>query len=423
MNNNINNNNNIFELARRRCYVIRTSDQAKALAFNDNNNDESNDKSDNSNHNGNNNDNLPGAELVPVLEELPKWGLLRDVIKEIEVERTKLILWDKTNNNSSDDKSNNSYRILIAVRDEHTAAQLSVILFHHNSDSDKNSNGAEELMNKYFEDFLKSRSDLKKLKLRTNKSSVNNKNTNSDKSKDNNKNKIQKSNKNQNDDGNDNNNNTDGSSKLRKYIHIHCLDLEDPLFVFEYNPHFVIMYDPSPKYIRELEVYKAIMNNNNNNNNKINKNNFLRVYFLTYEDSLEEHKFLSSLKRERTAFENLIREKAHMSHSMNPLEEEKALLLHNNNTIDYKNTLIAGGRINTSDSKSFGIIKNHVIVDVREFMSTLPAVLHSKSFHITPITLEVGDYILSPKHCVERKSVSDLQQSMLSGRLYNQVTV
>ena len=33
---------------------------------------------------------------------------------------------------------------------------------------------------------------------------------------------------------------------------------------------------------------------------------------------------------------------------------------------------------------------------------------------------QVGDYILSPEMCVERKSLSDLRQSFLSGRLYNQ---
>jgi DNA excision repair protein ERCC-4 len=39
---------------------------------------------------------------------------------------------------------------------------------------------------------------------------------------------------------------------------------------------------------------------------------------------------------------------------------------------------------------------------------------------LKPCTLEVGDYILSPKMCVERKSVSDLVQSLKSGRLYVQ---
>ena len=34
--------------------------------------------------------------------------------------------------------------------------------------------------------------------------------------------------------------------------------------------------------------------------------------------------------------------------------------------------------------------------------------------------LQVGDYILSPEMCVERKSISDLKGSFISGRLYHQ---
>lgn len=62
-----------------------------------------------------------------------------------------------------------------------------------------------------------------------------------------------------------------------------------------------------------------------------------------------------------------------------------------------------------------------VIVDMREFMSSLPNVLHQKGMRIIPVTLEVGDYVLSPMICVERKSITDLFQSFASGRLYHQV--
>lgn len=58
---------------------------------------------------------------------------------------------------------------------------------------------------------------------------------------------------------------------------------------------------------------------------------------------------------------------------------------------------------------------------MREFMSSLPNVLHQKGIRIIPVTLEVGDYVLSPLICVERKSIADLYQSFASGRLYNQV--
>lgn len=46
--------------------------------------------------------------------------------------------------------------------------------------------------------------------------------------------------------------------------------------------------------------------------------------------------------------------------------------------------------------------------------------LHKKGFQIEPVTLEVGDYVLTPNHCVERKSINDLIESLSNGRLYNQ---
>lgn len=36
---------------------------------------------------------------------------------------------------------------------------------------------------------------------------------------------------------------------------------------------------------------------------------------------------------------------------------------------------------------------------------------------VVPLTLTVGDYILTPDICVERKSLPDLVQSFSSGRL------
>ena len=55
---------------------------------------------------------------------------------------------------------------------------------------------------------------------------------------------------------------------------------------------------------------------------------------------------------------------------------------------------------------------------VREFMSSLPSILHQSAFKLMPVTLEVGDYVLARDICVERKSVPDLIGSLQSGRLY-----
>lgn len=61
-----------------------------------------------------------------------------------------------------------------------------------------------------------------------------------------------------------------------------------------------------------------------------------------------------------------------------------------------------------------------VVVDVREFRSALPSLLHGRSMVVLPCQITVGDYILSPDICVERKSVRDLMSSLKNGRLYNQ---
>lgn len=60
---------------------------------------------------------------------------------------------------------------------------------------------------------------------------------------------------------------------------------------------------------------------------------------------------------------------------------------------------------------------SQVIVDMREFGSTLPSIIHASSLLVIPATLTVGDYILTPDICVERKSLPDLVASFNSGRL------
>lgn len=73
-------------------------------------------------------------------------------------------------------------------------------------------------------------------------------------------------------------------------------------------------------------------------------------------------------------------------------------------------TRIAGGKqVSTEPSQ--------VIVDMREFRSTLPSLLHAAKVLVIPATLTVGDYVLTPDMCVERKSIPDLVQSFNSGRL------
>jgi DNA excision repair protein ERCC-4 len=59
---------------------------------------------------------------------------------------------------------------------------------------------------------------------------------------------------------------------------------------------------------------------------------------------------------------------------------------------------------------------------MREFRSALPSLLHASKMIIVPATLTVGDYILTPEICVERKSIPDLVLSFNSGRLYDDLS-
>jgi DNA excision repair protein ERCC-4 len=58
---------------------------------------------------------------------------------------------------------------------------------------------------------------------------------------------------------------------------------------------------------------------------------------------------------------------------------------------------------------------------MREFNSELPTVLYRRGVDLVAATLEIGDYILSPDICCERKSLDDLAQSLENGRLFKQI--
>lgn len=79
------------------------------------------------------------------------------------------------------------------------------------------------------------------------------------------------------------------------------------------------------------------------------------------------------------------------------------------------NTRIAGGGRLAATAEP-----PRVVVDVREFRSSLPSLLHGNSMIVIPCMLTVGDYVISPNICIERKSVRDLISSFKNGRLFTQ---
>ncbi|KAJ4249033.1 DNA repair protein RAD16 [Fusarium falciforme] len=175
---------------------------------------------------------------------------------------------------------------------------------------------------------------------------------------------------------------------------------QDEHVLEEVKPRYIIMYEPDAAFIRRVEVYRSSHNDRN-----------VRVYFMYYGGSVEEQKYLSSVRREKDAFTKLIKERASMSLVMtvDPAEDPEEAFLRTVNT-----RIAGGGRLAATAEPP------RVVVDVREFRSSLPSLLHGRSMIIVPCMLTVGDYILSPNICVERKSISDLISSFKDGRLYTQ---
>jgi ERCC4-type nuclease len=62
-----------------------------------------------------------------------------------------------------------------------------------------------------------------------------------------------------------------------------------------------------------------------------------------------------------------------------------------------------------------------IIIDNRERNGELIKAIESKGIGIEFRTAHVGDYIISDRVCIERKTVADLESCLISGRLFDQI--
>lgn len=185
--------------------------------------------------------------------------------------------------------------------------------------------------------------------------------------------------------------------------------VSDDTFLQELMPSFIVMYEPDLCFIRRVEVHRAI-----------HKEIPPKIFFMYYGDSVEEQGHLAAIKREKDAFTKLIREHSMLAHHFEADED----LSHYKNLAERKlklsrlrknNTRIAGGQAGLSE-----MTQDIVIVDTREFNASLPGLLYRYGVRVVPCMLTVGDYIISPDICLERKSISDLIGSLHDNRLASQ---
>lgn len=169
----------------------------------------------------------------------------------------------------------------------------------------------------------------------------------------------------------------------------------------EISPAYIVMYEPNLLFIRRVEIYQAI-----------NHDNPARTYFMYYGTSVEEQGHLAKIKKEKDAFTRLIREKANLAKTFQTEKDNWKFQLQKRQVV---NTRIAGGSTFRTQHDEM-----KVIVDVREFRLSLPNLIYRAGMTVVPCMITVGDYVVSPKICIERKAIPDLIASFKSGRLYTQ---
>ena len=357
-----------------------------------------------------------GVHIEPVLEPLPKWEVLRGILEEAQTERRKILAACRP----GIDAASSSHRIVIVTRDKHTALQLHQFL----------QVGAPQLMCALFEGYLEWRQGRAAARAaeRGWPSKRRRQDTGaramvgaagavapSEREALRSRKALQEAEelaRATTETGGADTAALMDASQLLDGTHFYTTDLREfTAILHRVRPAFVVLYDPDPESVRELEVFKALY-----------PTCLRRVYFMCYEGSLEEHRFKADVDRETRAFKSLIEKKA----SMNvPVDSDGRWVVEaSREPRDPGSTLV-----NLTPPKpgrgGMGLAsraRKRVVVDMREFMSTLPSTLHLQGLDLVPCTLEVGDYILSPELCVERKALPDLIASFASGRLHTQCT-
>eukprot|EP00188_Purpureofilum_apyrenoidigerum_P004067 Plantae.Rhodophyta-Purpureofilum_apyrenoidigerum.ctg4445.p1 GENE.Plantae.Rhodophyta-Purpureofilum_apyrenoidigerum.ctg4445~~Plantae.Rhodophyta-Purpureofilum_apyrenoidigerum.ctg4445.p1 ORF type:complete len:915 (+),score=165.70 Plantae.Rhodophyta-Purpureofilum_apyrenoidigerum.ctg4445:149-2893(+) len=184
-------------------------------------------------------------------------------------------------------------------------------------------------------------------------------------------------------------------------------------FLDDLQPSFIVIYDPFLECIRQVELFKA------------DRPGFtVRVYFMVYDKSVEERRYMYVVQKEQEAFESLIREKTSMIVYADQEGRQDETVVEDSGPTSVLGVGRALGTDRDSRQQKAANamdFQRKIIVDMRELRSSLCGILYSVGMELLPMTLPIGDYILSPTTCVERKSIPDLISSFSSGRLFNQV--
>ncbi|KAA6385927.1 MAG: putative DNA repair protein rad16, partial [Streblomastix strix] len=217
-----------------------------------------------------------------------------------------------------------------------------------------------------------------------------------------------------------------------------------PDTLVRFRPHTVILAEPDAPTVRQLEVYYSTYryrenyNNDEQQGNKDNnKDKDSDIFFVVYWESIEQQMYVDRVRRENECFkklqekqQTLVVRKTITAQQAADIQQQRLNQNQENESqklSQQKLSLSARAlqRMNANQiprTINEGKIIRRIVVDIREFRSPLPLLLHRAGFEVLPKQIEVGDYVLSPRIAVERKSPSDLSQSLASGHLAAQAT-
>ncbi|KAH8584219.1 RAD1 [Cryptosporidium sp. chipmunk genotype I] len=167
-----------------------------------------------------------------------------------------------------------------------------------------------------------------------------------------------------------------------------------------HSPHLIIMLDPDISLLREIELFTAISEKNIRLS--------IKVIMITIQNSFRHEKLLNTIKNEELSWISLERHKKTLVVPLSDITEGEIL------------TKLNFSSICQDLSRDENNIQK-IIVDIREFRSSLPYQLFCKGVKIIPMSLEIGDYVISRDVCIERKSLPDLANSLTNGRLFTQL--
>jgi DNA excision repair protein ERCC-4 len=172
----------------------------------------------------------------------------------------------------------------------------------------------------------------------------------------------------------------DPSLNITLLTHSQCVDEYCPLW--DLTPSYIVLVDPEVSIIRLIETYQADLCSRQEARAPT------KVYFLMYQDSIEEHRYSVSLQREKKSFEDLIQKKSHMVVTLPEIPGGRAEMRSSSSDREY--ALDSRTRRSGAGSSGSSVSStSRVVVDIREFGSSLPSLLHLHHIEIFPVTLLV----------------------------------